>query len=97
MTSLEKLQFDTLKNHPNGKLLINQLDLIVSNSALKHSQLVSNRVDELLASFKSKPVAQRTALREGTDSIFDQNRIETHLIQFYGPRPWKFPLTKTPF
>lgn len=97
MTSLEKLQFDTLKNHPKGKLLINQLDLIVSNSALKHSQLVSNRVDELLASFISKPVVQRTTLREGTDSIFDPNRIETHLMQFYGPRPWKYPLTKTPF
>jgi hypothetical protein len=97
MTQLQTLQLQRLKNNPAAQLLISKLDLIPSNTELKYSQQVSNRVSEIIASFESKPVVQRSTPQTAEDSFFNPDRIERHLIAFYGPRPWKYPLTKTPF
>jgi hypothetical protein len=97
MTKAE-IQLQEVQKIPSIKMLIDRLDLIILPD--RKSSDISARVQTLIDSFASRlnsTQVERYTFSDSPETFFDPERIEQHLLAFYGPRPWKYPLTKTPF
>lgn len=98
MTRIELLTLERLKTiNPNIQLAIDRLGLdpSIQSPSQRESALISNRVSSWFENF-SQPAPDRYIIPD-TFSPFDTTAQEAFLISFYGPRPWTYPLTKTPF